>query len=471
MATEDKDQGKITAGLSEKLGGVFDSVIAGGGSYYVSRPSKQPSPADVNDIISSCANRCALIAGGAGLIPGPFGMAAAIPEIILILRGQINMIYDLAVAHGRKAVITKELLLAVTMSAMGSSSTGLIAMHGGKVLVKRASLRVIQKIVQMLAGKVTQQLLKSMIGKYLPVVGAAAMAAWARYSTKKVGEKALEIVSMPIELSLEMVDDVEPSIASTEQSPVSSAGASAEGMMDAIQIQILIALMHIDRLASPAEVSFIRDVIDTSAMSSSEKDRFRQALQKPMPVPNDLAPLMASPERAIGVLSAMIGLARRDGTVHLNERLLIKQIGARLGFSESDVESAFATSEDVPGRSVQSQDVPWTIAQFVTDPQFGLPVDLTVSGTITVQGLWPEAHAWVAECVGRTAIHGLEHAQGSVMFSAERPEQFADWLRFQVESALQIHSLKVTNMKDLRINLSPAAAGALRDASRSDATV
>ena len=99
------------------------------------------------------------------MIPGPWGMAAAVPEIITIVRNQMAMVADIAKAHSKTA--TNELVLDILFSASGNVATGLVVVHGQKILVKRVGARAIQKIVAMLGGKITQRLAKSMVAKWL----------------------------------------------------------------------------------------------------------------------------------------------------------------------------------------------------------------------------------------------------------------------------------------------------------------
>lgn len=82
-------------------------------------------------------------------------MAAVIPELTLVIRNQIQMVYDIGVANGKQAQLTKELLIGIFLTAMGSSAGSLLTIHGGKILVRRAFLQVIQKIIAMLGGRVT----------------------------------------------------------------------------------------------------------------------------------------------------------------------------------------------------------------------------------------------------------------------------------------------------------------------------
>lgn len=185
--------------LHSALNSAFDYVIENRSDYYRKNPSNLPQLNSVSGLISSYTRNNAAISGGASLIPGPWGMAAVIPELTLVIRNQIQMVYDIGVANGKQAQLTKELLMGIFLTAMGSSAGSLLTIHGGKILVRRASLQVIQKIIAMLGGRVTQQVIKSTVSKWLPVVGAGAMAAWTGYMTKNIGEKANELFKLEIE--------------------------------------------------------------------------------------------------------------------------------------------------------------------------------------------------------------------------------------------------------------------------------
>ncbi len=185
--------------LHSALNSAFDYVIENRSDYYRKNPSNLPQLDSVSGLISSYTRNNAAISGGASLIPGPWGMAAVIPELTLVIRNQIQMVYDIGVANGKQAQLTKELLMGIFLTAMGSSAGSLLTIHGGKILVRRASLQVIQKIIAMLGGRVTQQAIKSSVSKWIPFVGAGAMAAWTGYMTKNIGEKANELFKLEIE--------------------------------------------------------------------------------------------------------------------------------------------------------------------------------------------------------------------------------------------------------------------------------
>lgn len=197
--------------LERGIEGAFESVISKrqGQPKSLAVVSVGGTAVKVDALIARCARDNATISGAAGLVPGPWGMVAVVPEIAAVIKNQIEMVYDIGVAYGKEDQITKELLAGIVMSAIGSSAASLLVMHGSKVLVKQSSLRVFQKIVSMLAGKVTQQAIKASISKWLPIVGAAFMAWLSAHLTNKIGKLADEVFSKEIEITDTEVSEAE----------------------------------------------------------------------------------------------------------------------------------------------------------------------------------------------------------------------------------------------------------------------
>lgn len=192
---------QVSDTVTEKLNQLFEIVVVNRKNYYQDASHRKPILADIPRLIENCSKQNAAISGAAGVIPGPIGMLAVVPEIIAVTRNQLNLIYDIGVASDKEDLMTRELLATVFASAFGMSLGGLGMMHGSKLIIKRSSLRVMQKTIGILGGKITQQALKASIGKWFPVVGSAALAAWSYQTTKTVGKKASKILEMDIEIS------------------------------------------------------------------------------------------------------------------------------------------------------------------------------------------------------------------------------------------------------------------------------
>lgn len=195
---KDPQESAVAAKIAEWLEGAFESVALTRRQHFLENPGKRPSQTDVAGIIKTAGNMNFAIAGAANLIPGPFGALAVVPELTFVIRNQIQMIYDLGVAHGKESQLSPKLLMAMFATVAGGGAIGFAAVRGGQVIVKRASLRVVQRIVAWLGGKIAQRALRALFAKWVPVLGAAAMALWARQSTIAMGRAAADLMGKEI---------------------------------------------------------------------------------------------------------------------------------------------------------------------------------------------------------------------------------------------------------------------------------
>lgn len=168
------------------------------------------SPTDARQVIERCARNNALITGALNLIPGPWGLASMVPELLAVFRNQIDMVYDLAVVHGKEAKVNNELLLYIFLSSIGTVGVGVVTVKGGELLVRKATQRLFRQMVEGLGTHIGKRLAKGALGKFVPLAGAAAMAWWTQYSTRQVGERADELFARNIILLQETVDSEPP---------------------------------------------------------------------------------------------------------------------------------------------------------------------------------------------------------------------------------------------------------------------
>jgi uncharacterized tellurite resistance protein B-like protein/uncharacterized protein (DUF697 family) len=335
----------IQTKLAESMMGVFDLVVSDRSGHFAKNPGEIPDKKSVPSIISAYSVTNAAISGGASLIPGPWGMVAVVPEIAAVIRNQLAMIYDVGIAYGKSNSLTKELLAGVLITAIGASAGALLVMQGSKVLVKRASLRAFQKIILMLAGRITQQALKSAISKWLPGVGAAAMAVWSNYLTRQVGKKAIEIFEKEIVLSEEVVEEVPLEVMPTGPIVATVNHVSDSGVSpDMPKVQTLINLMKVDGTVKSEERDYLQTIIGNADLTEREKAGLTQVIDTGEKFAVDYSAFASSPDDAIGLLVDLITLAKRDGTFHITEKMFIKQVGILLGFSDTDIDETMATT-------------------------------------------------------------------------------------------------------------------------------
>jgi len=317
--------------------GLFEQVTSEKNNYYQKNSDKLPTPQSIPSIVNAYANQNAVISGGAGLVPGPLGMLAVLPEIALIVRNQLSMVCDIGFAYGHGKKLNADVLASVFGFALGSGTLGLIAIHGQKVLVKRASLRLMQKFVQLMAGKISQRLLKSMVGKWLPVAGAVALAAWSKFSTHAIADRAKSLFEKDFSVLDEFLDEV------SEDEKTTDSQSDVEQSFDDLKIKTLINLMRIDGSITDEEQEYIALLIEKAEIDDDVKLELIENINQSNKVKVDYSEIRESPEDAVGLIIDMVALAKRDNEFHISEKLYIKQVGKILNIAANDLEEAMSS--------------------------------------------------------------------------------------------------------------------------------
>lgn len=323
-------QERISQGISNAVERVLDERE----KHY--RENSTPDVNSIKSIIQDYSNKNAVISGGAGLIPGPLGMAASVPEIVAVTRNQISMVYDIGKAHGHEK-ITTELLMAILFATSGQGTVSLLVIHGQKVMAKRVGARALQSIIKALGGRITQQAAKSMAAKWLPVAGAIAMATWSKYSTQKIGDHAIEIFSKEIEFIDVEIGEIQEQDLQTQDNTIVQPNEFAK-----LKIEILINLMKIDGTLEDEEIKFIEHFIEMSNLSNAETMSLIEQIASTEKMQIDYLIFKNNKEEGLHLLIDLIALAKVDGKFHITEKMFIKNIGRVLEFSEDDVKELMA---------------------------------------------------------------------------------------------------------------------------------
>ena len=319
---------KITEGIEKAVGMVIDERE----KYYTNNSA--PTKDMIQKMVSNYSNTNAVISGGTGLIPGPLGMAASVPEIILIIRNQLTMVYDIAKANGHTE-ITRELMLGVFISAMGNATGNLLIIQGQRIVVKRVGMQAMQKIIAILGGKITQQAAKSMAAKWIPLAGAAAMAAWSKYSTNKIGTKAVEIFSKEIVMEDNEIKEIDLPFSTVVETNCD------EFAIEKLKIRIIINLIKIDGKIDDREIKLLEELMDKFQLESNDKLELISEINSRNKISIDYNLLKGNSEEILYLLIDLVAIAKADGEVHITEKLFIKEVAKSLDFDQSDLNLLF----------------------------------------------------------------------------------------------------------------------------------
>src|SRR4051812_3493273 len=114
------------------------------------------------------------------------------------------MVADIAALHGKMATLTQEqMLYCLFKHTVSQGLRDFVVRAGERFVVRRATGRMLQAAAQRIGVKVTQRAATRGLSRWLPVVGALGVAAYAYYDTAQVANSAIELFSGDIDLEPE----------------------------------------------------------------------------------------------------------------------------------------------------------------------------------------------------------------------------------------------------------------------------
>ncbi len=145
-------------------------------------------------IASAAANKAALAAGTLALPPGPLGWLTILPELKIIWNVQRQMVADIAGAYGVSAELTRsQMLYCLFRHAAAQAMRDVTVQIGARLLIQDVPLRVIEKVAAKIGVSVSKRIAGRGIARWLPVVGALGVGAYAYYDTAQVARTAIAL--------------------------------------------------------------------------------------------------------------------------------------------------------------------------------------------------------------------------------------------------------------------------------------
>ena len=113
------------------------------------------------------ARRAALTAGTLALPPGPLGWITVLPELLAIWRIQAQLVSDIAASFGREAALGREQMLwCLFRHTAAQALRDVVVRMGDRLLFRRASQAVVERIARQLGMKLGQRALGAGVGAY-----------------------------------------------------------------------------------------------------------------------------------------------------------------------------------------------------------------------------------------------------------------------------------------------------------------
>ena len=167
-----------------------------------SKELKSQTPADdARKKANAAAAKAALAAGALALPPGFVGWLTILPEMVGVWKIQKQLVADLAALYGKQSTLTPEqVVYCLFQHTAAQGVRDLVVRVGQRTLVRRASPLLIRTLTRRIGVKLTQRVLGRGAARWLPIVGAVGVGAYAYVDTAQVAATAIDLFEGVIEV-------------------------------------------------------------------------------------------------------------------------------------------------------------------------------------------------------------------------------------------------------------------------------
>jgi len=178
------------------LGRVVDAIedVVTGVPKSNERSVKDPDAA-ARKLARKAATRAAALSGALALPPGVFGMLTVLPDLVAIWRIQAQLVADIAGLYGKDMQLTRtHMLYCLFRHAASQLTRDFVVRAGERFVVRQLSGGALRSVLTTVGISVTQRVAGTAASRWLPVVGAAAVAGYAYFDTLQVAKTAVRML-------------------------------------------------------------------------------------------------------------------------------------------------------------------------------------------------------------------------------------------------------------------------------------
>jgi len=152
------------------------------------------------EIMRVAGLKAGAMSAGLALPPGPMGMLTVIPDLLKVWQIQQQMVADVAACFGKSAQLNRQMMVyCLFRHGAAMLVRDVVARVGQRVIVKQASLSVVQQILRQIGVQVTQKAVGKTLSRWLPIVGPILIGGYSLVDTRNVGKTAIDTFNREIE--------------------------------------------------------------------------------------------------------------------------------------------------------------------------------------------------------------------------------------------------------------------------------
>ena len=200
VITQDEAGNRVTRAILDFVSQIPDSKVH----------SQHDPKAEARRLANRAAQRAAVTAGTLALPPGPLGWLTILPELVSIWKIQAQLVSDIAAAYGKHAELGREQMLwCLFRHTSAQAFRDLVVRLGDRLIFRRLSYGVIERVAKQIGVKVTQRALGEGLSRWMPVIGAIGVGGYAYYDTRQVAATAIAMLESEISTDEPVTQEVQ----------------------------------------------------------------------------------------------------------------------------------------------------------------------------------------------------------------------------------------------------------------------
>jgi hypothetical protein len=156
-----------------------------------------PQPEDIKatgtpeEMIDEAAKKAFWVSTTLSAAWGPAGLATIFPEIISLVKIQMNLVYKIAHYHHKRHILNHTAILLIFANALGLA-IGPLILHkiGTRLVIKSLSLPLINMIARKIGLAIAVKISQRVVGRWVPILLAPVFGLFSKRMTRKIGREA-----------------------------------------------------------------------------------------------------------------------------------------------------------------------------------------------------------------------------------------------------------------------------------------
>ncbi len=183
-------------GFQPLVNNIVDAVEGIVARVPATRESKVEAPAAAaRTLARKAATRAAALSGALALPPGVLGLMTVLPDLVAIWRIQAQMVSDISGLYGKQMQLTRTHMLYCLFRHAASQLARDVAVRAGeRLVIRQLSSGALRSVLASIGISVTQRIAGTAASRWLPIVGAAAVAGYAYFDTLQVAKTAVRML-------------------------------------------------------------------------------------------------------------------------------------------------------------------------------------------------------------------------------------------------------------------------------------